>query len=64
MGWARGGAMRNLYKILIRNTEGNRLLGRPWHAWEDNIKTDLREIVLGVWICLRWLMMEAGDGIL
>jgi hypothetical protein len=24
--------------------EGTRLLGRPRHRWEDNIKTDLQEV--------------------
>jgi hypothetical protein len=37
------GNMRNAYKILIRNTEGKRPLGRPGHKREDNIKVDLME---------------------
>ena len=24
--------------------EGKRPLGRPWHRWEDNIRTDFREV--------------------
>jgi hypothetical protein len=39
------GAMRNMYNILVGKPEGKRLLGRPGHRWEDNIKMDLREIV-------------------
>jgi hypothetical protein len=38
------GEMRNAYKILIGKPEGKRSLGRPWRRWDDNIKTDLREI--------------------
>jgi hypothetical protein len=36
--------MRNLYKILVGNPEGNRPLGRPRRRWENNIGMDLREI--------------------
>jgi hypothetical protein len=30
--------------VLVGRPEGNRPLGRPRRRWEDNIKTDLREI--------------------
>jgi hypothetical protein len=33
--------------FLVRNLEGKRPLGRPRRKWEDNIKTDLREIGWG-----------------
>jgi hypothetical protein len=33
---------KNANKILARKSEGKRLLGRPWHRW-DNIKIDLNE---------------------
>jgi hypothetical protein len=33
------GEIRNAYKILVGQPEGNRPLGRPRHRWEDNIKT-------------------------
>jgi hypothetical protein len=33
------------YRILAGKPEGNRLLGRHRHRWEDNIKIDLRGIV-------------------
>jgi hypothetical protein len=33
--------MRNAYKIVVGNPEEKRLLGRPRHTWEDNIKMDL-----------------------
>jgi len=47
MGWvghvACMGEMRNIYKILIGEPEGNRLLRRPGYRWEDNIRMDLKE---------------------
>jgi hypothetical protein len=44
--------MKNASKNLDGKTEGRRSLGRPRRRWEDNTKTDLREIVFGVvdWI--------------
>jgi hypothetical protein len=38
------GVKRNAYRILVRNPEGTRPLGRPRHMWVNNIKMDLREI--------------------
>jgi hypothetical protein len=38
------GKKRNLYRILMGMPEGKRPLGKPRRRWEDNIKTDLREI--------------------
>jgi hypothetical protein len=38
---------RNAYRILVGKPEGKRPLGRPRRGWEDNIKTDLREIGWG-----------------
>jgi hypothetical protein len=35
---------RGVYRDLVGRPEGERLLGRPWRRWEDNIKLDLREI--------------------
>jgi hypothetical protein len=40
------GKMRNAYEILVGKSERKRPLGRPRRRWEDNIKEDLREIVL------------------
>jgi hypothetical protein len=55
------GEKRNVYRLLVRNPEGKRLLGRPRRRWMDNIKMDLLEIGLNVvdWIGLtqdryRW----------
>jgi hypothetical protein len=39
---------RKVYKVLVGNSEGKRLLGRPRRRWEDGIRMDLREIGLGV----------------
>jgi hypothetical protein len=39
--------MTNVYKIFFGKPEEKRQLGRPGRTWEDNIKTDLREIVYG-----------------
>jgi hypothetical protein len=36
--------MTSAYIILVGKPEGKRLLGRPRHRWENNIRTDLREI--------------------
>jgi hypothetical protein len=34
---------RGVYRVLVRRSEGKRLLGRPRRRWEDNIKMNLRE---------------------
>jgi hypothetical protein len=41
---ARMGEMRNAYSIFVGKPEGKRPLGIPKHRWEDNIRTDLKEI--------------------
>ena len=33
-----------MHRILVGNPEGKRLLGRPRHGWENNIKMDLQEM--------------------
>jgi hypothetical protein len=52
---------RGVYSVLVGKPEGKRLLGRPRHRWEDNIKLDLQEVGCGYvdWIGLaldrdRW----------
>jgi len=37
--------IRNVHRILVRKPEGNRLLGRLRQRWNDNIKTNMKEIV-------------------
>jgi len=38
------GKGRGVYRVLVGRLKGKRLLGRPRHGWEDNIKIDLGEI--------------------
>jgi hypothetical protein len=48
MSWAghveRMGEGRNVYRVLVGNTEGKRPLERPRRRWEDGVKMDLRKI--------------------
>jgi hypothetical protein len=41
---ARMGEGRGVYRVLVWKSEGKRPLERSRRRWEDNIKTDLREI--------------------
>jgi hypothetical protein len=47
MRWAghvtRMGKIRNVYKITVGKSEGNRPLGKPRRIWDDVTKTDLGE---------------------
>jgi len=63
MGGARRkyGERRGVYKVLVGKPEGKRLLGRPRHIWEDNIKMDLQEVGWGAWTGLIWLRRGTGD---
>jgi hypothetical protein len=45
-------AKTNAYRILVRNPEGKRPLGRPRRKRVDNIKLDLREIG---WDGMDWI---------
>jgi hypothetical protein len=40
------------YNILVGKPEGKRPLGRSWRRWEDNIKTDLNEMI---WEGVDWI---------
>jgi hypothetical protein len=48
---ARGGDEKCLNN-LVRESKGNRQLGRPRHRWEDNVNMNLRDMGLEVvdWI--------------
>jgi hypothetical protein len=46
------GEQRNARRILVRNPEGKRPLGRPRRKWVNNIKMDLREIG---WDGMDWI---------
>jgi hypothetical protein len=48
--WTHMGKVKKVYKILVGKPEGKRPFGRQRHKWEDNIKTDIRENGLQVWI--------------
>jgi hypothetical protein len=41
--WGKGGGA---YRVLVGKPEGKRPLGRLSHRWEDDIKTELKEIEL------------------
>jgi hypothetical protein len=41
------GERRGAYRVLVGKPEGRRPLGRSRRRWEDNIKTDLREVRCG-----------------
>jgi hypothetical protein len=57
------GEKRNVYRIMVGKSEGKRSLGRPRHRWEDNIRIDLREVVV-VWSGLIWLRIGTSGGLL
>jgi len=44
------GNRRGVYRVFVRKPEGRRSLGRPRLSWGDNIKMDLQEVDVGVWI--------------
>jgi hypothetical protein len=46
------GEGRGVYRVLVGKPEGKRLLGRPRHRWEDNIRMDLQEVG---WGCEDWI---------
>jgi hypothetical protein len=41
------GEERKVYKVLVGKPDGRRPLGRPRRRWEDGVRMDLREIILG-----------------
>ena len=41
---ARMGEGRGVHRVLVGKHERKRLLGRPRHRWEDNIKKNLQEV--------------------
>jgi hypothetical protein len=58
------GEVRGAYNILVGRPEGRRPLGRPRRTWEDNIKMDLREMGLAMWIGFVWLRIGTCGGLL
>jgi hypothetical protein len=49
---ARMGEKRGVYRALVGKPEVKRTLGRPRRRWEDNIRTELREVGCG---CVDWI---------
>jgi hypothetical protein len=49
--------MINVYKIVVGKTEGERPFGRTRHRWQDNIRMDLSNIVVG-----RCALDSSGSG--
>jgi hypothetical protein len=49
----------NAYMVSVGKPVGKRPLGRPRRRWEENIKTDLREIG---WGGMNWLNLAQGRG--
>jgi hypothetical protein len=49
---------RGVYRGVVGKPEGKRPLEMPRHRWEDNIKMDLQEVLLGSmdWIDLAKVM--------
>jgi uncharacterized protein YebE (UPF0316 family) len=43
-----------VYRVLMGKAEGKRLLGRPRHRWEVDIRMDLREIG---WGSVDWIQL-------
>jgi hypothetical protein len=37
---------RNTYRVLVGKPEGKKPVGRPRRRWDDDIKLELREIML------------------
>jgi hypothetical protein len=62
------GEKRNVHKILAGKPEGTRLFRRTRRGWEDNIRTDLREIVWEIVDCIymcqyrdyRWALINTA----
>jgi hypothetical protein len=56
------GEKRRGYRALVGKPERKRSLGRHRRRWEDNIKMDLQEVDVGVWIGSSWLRIDTGGG--
>ena len=54
-----GGEERSI-QVLVWKPEGRRLLGRPRHIWEYNIKMNLPEMESGKWTGSIWLSITNG----
>ena len=50
----RMGEEREVYRVLVGNSEWRRLLGRPRPRWVDNIRMDLQEVGCGF---MKWIRL-------
>jgi hypothetical protein len=57
------GERRGASGVLVGKPEGRRLLGRPNHRSEGNIKMDLQEVGWGAWTGLIWLRIGTGGSL-
>jgi hypothetical protein len=48
---------RGVYWGLVGKPEGKKLLGRPIHRWEDNIKINLQKVGYGD---MDWIRLAQG----
>ena len=46
------GERRGLYRVFVGKPEGKRPLGRPRRRWENNIKSDIKEVG---WRSMVWI---------
>jgi hypothetical protein len=51
---ARMGEGRGVYRVLVGRPEVRKPLGRPRRRWEDNIKTDLKEVCID---SVNWIQL-------
>ena len=59
---ARMGEGRVVHRVLVGKTEGKRTLGRLRLRWDNNIKTDLREVGGVVRTGWSWLRIGRDGG--
>ena len=58
------GEMGGAYRVLVEKLKRKRTFGRPRRKWEDNIKTDLREVGKEAFTGFIWLRLGTGGGLL
>jgi hypothetical protein len=58
------GEKGGVYSVLVGKPEGKRMLRRPKHRWEDNVKIHLEEVGWGARTGLMWLKIGTGGGLL
>jgi hypothetical protein len=51
---ARMGTWKGEYRVYMGKAEERRPFGMPRRSWEDNIKTDIRDVRWGAWIGGQW----------